>query len=337
MTIIRGATTLTRDCKEEMQSAVEALLNEIFQTNGLKKGEVKGFLFSLTTDIHSYHPAKAARECGYDFAPLFAAIEPEIEGALPLCVRLMLFTDLNDERTVKHIYQKGAKILRKDISEVLNIALDGPAGSGKSTIAKVLAKDYNILYLDTGAMYRACGLKALRSGIDPKNLQEVEKMLPNLDVKVEYKDGKQHTILDGEDVSTAIRENAVSMAASNISSHRAVREKMVEMQREIGTNMSCVLDGRDIGSTVLPNAKFKFFITADSKVRAERRFQELKERGENVDFDTLHAEIVARDKQDMEREFSPLVCAKDAIVIDTSHLNVEEVVAEIKKNIQSKI
>ena len=250
MTIIRGATTLTRDCKEEMQSAVEALLNEIFQTNGLKKGEVKGFLFSLTTDIHSYHPAKAARECGYDFAPLFAAIEPEIEGALPLCVRLMLFTDLNDERTVKHIYQKGAKILRKDISEVLNIALDGPAGSGKSTIAKVLAKDYNILYLDTGAMYRACGLKALRSGIDPKNVQEVEKMLPNLDVKVEYKDGKQHTILDGEDVSTAIRENAVSMAASNISSHRAVREKMVEMQREIGTKMSCVLDGRDIGSTV---------------------------------------------------------------------------------------
>lgn len=337
MTIIRGATTLTRDCKEEMQSAVEALLNEIFQTNGLKKGEVKGFLFSLTTDIHSYHPAKAARECGYDFAPLFAAIEPEIEGALPLCVRLMLFTDLNDERTVKHIYQKGAKILRKDISEVLNIALDGPAGSGKSTIAKVLAKDYNILYLDTGAMYRACGLKALRSGIDPKNVQEVEKMLPNLDVKVEYKDGKQHTILDGEDVSTAIRENAVSMAASNISSHRAVREKMVEMQREIGTKMSCVLDGRDIGSTVLPNAKFKFFITADSKVRAERRFQELKERGENVDFDTLHAEIVARDKQDMEREFSPLVCAKDAIVIDTSNLNVEEVVAEIKKNIQSKI
>lgn len=337
MTIIRGATTLTRDCKEEMQSAVKALLDEIFQTNRLEKGEVKGFLFSLTTDIHSYHPAKAARECGYDFAPLFAAIEPEIEGSLPLCVRLMLFTDLNDERTVKHIYQKGAKILRKDISEVLNIALDGPAGSGKSTIAKVLAKDYNILYLDTGAMYRACGLKALRSGIEPKNVQEVEKMLPNLDVKVEYKDGKQHTILDGEDVSTAIRENAVSMAASNISSHRAVREKMVEMQREIGTNMSCVLDGRDIGSTVLPNAKFKFFITADSKVRAERRFQELKERGENVDFDTLHAEIVARDKQDMEREFSPLVCAKDAIVIDTSHLNVEEVVAEIKKNIQSKI
>ena len=337
MTVIRGATTIAADEKEEISNSVKGLLDEVFSVNQLKKEEIKAIIFSLTTDIHTYHPAKAAREAGYDFAPLFAAVEPDIQGGLPLCIRLMLLTELCDNRMVKHIYQKGAKILRKDISERLNIALDGPAGSGKSTVAKILAADYNILYLDTGAMYRACGLKALRMGIDPKDEAGVTAFLPNLDLKVEYFDGKQRTILDGEDVSTAIRENAVSMAASNISSHRAVREKMVEMQREIGTKMSCVLDGRDIGSTVLPNAKFKFFITADSKVRAERRFQELKERGENVDFDTLHAEIVARDKQDMEREFSPLVCAKDAVVIDTSHLNVEEVVAEIKKNIQSKI
>ncbi|MBO5411974.1 MAG: (d)CMP kinase [Clostridia bacterium] len=249
----------------------------------------------------------------------------------------MLFAELQNERQIKHVYQKGAKTLRKDISEIFNIALDGPAGSGKSTIAKVLAKDYNILYLDTGAMYRACGLKALRSGVDPKNPETVAKMLETLDVKVEYKDGKQHTLLDGEDVSTAIRENAVSMAASNISAHRAVREKMVEMQRQIGESMSCVLDGRDIGSTVLPNAKFKFFITADSKVRAMRRFTELQQRGESVDFETLHAEIVARDKQDMEREFSPLVCAKDAIVVDTSNMRIDEVVMTIKKSIQSQI
>ena len=337
MTIIRGATTVTKDCKEEIFSSVKALLDEIFECNRLAKGEISGFLFSLTSDIHSYHPAKAARECGYDFAPLFAATEPDIDGGLPLCIRLMLFAELQNERQIKHVYQKGAKTLRKDISEIFNIALDGPAGSGKSTIAKVLAKDYNILYLDTGAMYRACGLKALRSGVDPKNPELVAKMLEALDVKVEYKDGKQHTLLDGEDVSTAIRENAVSMAASNISAHRAVREKMVEMQRQIGESMSCVLDGRDIGSTVLPNAKFKFFITADSKVRAMRRFTELQQRGECVDFDTLHAEIVARDKQDMEREFSPLVCAKDAIVVDTSNMSIDEVVLTIKKRIQSQI
>lgn len=337
MTIIRGATTITQDCKEEISSAVRELLTEIFSANELNKEEIKGFLFSLTTDIHSYHPAKAARECGFDFAPLFAAIEPEIEGGLPLCIRLMLFTDLKKERKVKHIYQRGAKTLRKDISEILNIALDGPAGSGKSTVAKVLAKDYNILHLDTGAMYRACALKALRSGINPKDGNAIANMLKELDLKVEYREGKQHTLLDGEDVSSAIRENAVSMAASNVSAHPCVRIKMVEMQREIAKSMSCVLDGRDIGSAVLPDAKFKFFLTADSKVRAKRRFDELSARGENVDFEKLHNEIVLRDKQDSEREFSPLVCAKDAIVVDSSDMDIDTVVSTIKRHIQSKI
>ncbi len=337
MTVIRGATTVEKDCKEEIFSAVKALLDEIFSVNALEKGEAKAFVFSLTTDIHSYHPAKAAREAGYDFAPLFAAIEPEIDGGLKLCIRVMLLTDLLDERAVKHVYERGAKILRKDISEKLNIALDGPAGSGKSTVAKILAKDYNILYLDTGAMYRACGLKALRSGISPKDGEKVTEMLKTLDLKVEYRDGKQHTILDGEDVSSAIRENVVSMAASDVSAHHAVRVKMVEMQREIARSMSCVLDGRDIGSAVLPDAKFKFFITADSKVRATRRFKELSERGERVDFEKLHAEIVARDKQDSEREFSPLVCAEDAVVVDTSDMDINDVVLTIKNSIQSKV
>ena len=337
MTIIRGATTIERDCKEEIVSAVRDLLGEIFSANSLQKAEVKGFLFSLTQDIHGYHPAKAARECGYDFAPLFAAVEPDIEGGLPRCIRLMLFTELLDDRPAKHIYQKEAKTLRKDISGILNIALDGPAGSGKSTIAKALAKDYNILYLDTGAMYRACGLKALRLGVDPKNGAAVEEILPLLNVKVEYKDGKQQTLLDGEDVSLAIRENAVSMAASDISAHACIRIKMVEMQREIAKGMSCVLDGRDIGSKVLPDAKFKFFVTADSRVRAMRRYNELKQRGEDVDFELLHQEIILRDKQDSEREFSPLVCAEDAVVVDTSDMSIDEVISTIKGAIQSKI
>jgi cytidylate kinase len=337
MVIIRGATTIQRDSKECISSAVKALLDAIFDENRLQKGEIDGFLFSLTSDIHSYHPAKAARECGYDFAPLFAAVEPDIDGGLPLCIRLMLFTNRTDKKNVKHIYQEGAKVLRKDISEIYNIALDGPAGSGKSTVAKALARDYNILYLDTGAMYRACGLKALRLGINPKDGANVEKMLPNLNVTVEYRDGTQHTILDGEDVSSAIRENTVSMAASDISTHRAVRIKMVELQREIAKSMSCVLDGRDIGTAVLPDARYKFFITADSKVRAMRRFNELSARGQQVDFERLHAEIVARDKQDSEREFSPLMQAKDAIVIDTSNMEIDEVVQAVKSAIQAKI
>ena len=338
MVVIRGATTIAQDSKEDISIAVKELLAEVFAANNLQKEEIRLFVFSITTDIHSYHPAKAARECGYDFAPLFAAIEPDIVGGLPLCIRLMVFVERDMEnRNAKHIYQNGAKVLRKDISEIYNIALDGPAGSGKSTIAKTLAHDYNILYLDTGAMYRACALKALRLGIDPKDEKAVEEMLPNLHLTVEYKDGKQHTILDGEDVSAAIRENQVSMASSDISAHSAVRVKMVEMQREIAHSMSCVLDGRDIGSIVLPNAKYKFFITADSKVRAMRRCKELYARGEQVDFDKLHAEIVLRDKQDSEREVSPLICADDAVVIDTSNMSIDEVVLSIKSNIQSKI
>lgn len=337
MTVIRGATTIVADVKEEIALSVKGLLDEVFSVNQLKKEEIKAFIFSLTTDIHAYHPAKAAREAGYDFAPLFAAIEPDIQGGLPLCIRLMLLTELRDDRAVKHIYQKGAKVLRKDISETFNIALDGPAGSGKSTVAKILAADYNILYLDTGAMYRACGLKALRVGVDPKDEAGVTALLPELDLRVEYSEGKQHTILDGEDVSSAIRENRVSMAASDVSAHPSVRVKMVEMQRKIAESMSCVLDGRDIGSYVLPNAKFKFFVTADSKVRAMRRFQELEARGQKVDFGKLHEEIVLRDRQDSERDFAPLVCAEDAVVIDTSEMSIEQVVSAIKKIIQAQI
>ncbi len=337
MTIIRGATTIAKDCEEEIVSSVKELLDEVFARNDLKKEEVKACVFSLTSDIHSFHPAKAARMSGYDYAPLFATVEPDIDGGLKLCIRLMLLTELSSARNAQHIYQKGAKALRKDISETFNIALDGPAGSGKSTVAKILAADYNILYLDTGAMYRACGLKALRMGISPKDGEKVAKMLPTLDLKVEYRDGKQHTILDGEDVSLAIRENAVSMAASDVSAHNCVRVKMVEMQREIAKTMSCVLDGRDIGSVVLPNAKFKFFVTADSKVRAMRRFKELSARGEQVDFEKLHQEIVLRDKQDSEREFSPLICAEDAIVVDTSEMDTQAVVAKIKGIIQANI
>ena len=335
MTIIRGATTIERDCKDEIFSSVKELVDEIFRANFLKKTEVRCIVFSLTKDIHAYHPAKAAREAGYDFCPLFACTEPEIEGGLPLCIRTMIFTE--HTFSAKHIYQKGAKVLRKDISSIYNIALDGPAGSGKSTIAKILARDYDILYLDTGAMYRACALKALKEGIEVKDAAKVGKMLENLDLSVEYQDGKQHTFLDGKDVSEEIRRNEVSMAASDISALKSVREKMVEMQREIAKKTSCVLDGRDIGSFVLPDAKFKFYVTADSRVRAERRYKELLGRGQKVDFETLHEEIVRRDKQDSEREFSPLKIADDAIVVDTSDLGIDEVVAKIKSLIQSRI
>ena len=212
---------------------------------------------------------------------------------------------------------------------MINIALDGPAGSGKSTVAKILAKRLDILYLDTGAMYRACALKCLKEGVEVTDGEKVDKLIENIDLKIRYENGAQITLLDGEDVSLAIRKAEVSMLASTVSAHRSVRLKMVEKQREIASSMDCVLDGRDIGSFVLPEAEFKFYVTARSEVRAERRYKELLARGEKVDFNALHEEIKQRDYNDSHRDFAPLKQADDAIVIDTSDVSAEEVAERI--------
>lgn len=215
------------------------------------------------------------------------------------------------------------------MNKIINIALDGPSGSGKSTIAKALSKKLNILYLDTGAMYRATALKAIKCNIDTLDEGGVKTFIDSIDLDIKYIDGTQHTFLDNEDVSEKIREPHVSMAASNISSLKCVRLKMVDMQRNIANNQSCVLDGRDIGSFVLPNAEFKFYITASSVVRTERRHKELLAKGHNVDFDELLKEIEQRDFNDKNRDFAPLKKAKDAVEIDTSNLNIDEVVDKV--------
>lgn len=209
------------------------------------------------------------------------------------------------------------------------IALDGPSGSGKSTVAKRISQELDILYLDTGAMYRAVALKAIKLGVDTLDEKGVSEFIDNVNLEIKYSEGTQYTYLDGDDVSEKIREPQVSMAASNISSLKCVRLKMVEMQRKIAENSSCVLDGRDIGSFVLPNADYKFFITASVEVRADRRYKELTLKGHKVDFDELKAEIEQRDFNDRNRDFAPLVQAEDAILIDTSFMNVNQVVGKI--------
>ncbi len=215
-----------------------------------------------------------------------------------------------------------------------SIALDGPSGSGKSTIAKTLSKKLNILYLDTGAMYRATAVKALKLGIDTFDEEGVKTFIDDINLEITYVDGAQHTFLDGEDVSEKIREPHVSMAASNISSLKCVRLKMVDMQRKIADTMSCVLDGRDIGSYVLPNAEYKFYITASVKVRTDRRYAELKAKGHDVDYDALYNEIEQRDFNDRNRDFAPLRQADDAILIDTSDMNIEQVVDAVLSKIK---
>ena len=220
------------------------------------------------------------------------------------------------------------------MNKTIKIALDGPSGSGKSTIAKRLSAELNILYLDTGAMYRATALKALDLGIDTLDEEAVSVFLNDLNLKIKYENGTQQTYLDDENVSSKIREPQVSMAASNISSLKCVRLKMVEMQRKIAAETSCVLDGRDIGSFVLPNADYKFFITASVKVRTNRRYKELVAKGFQVDYNDLQKEIEERDYNDSHRDFAPLVKAKDAIEIDTSNMDIEQVVLTVLSHIK---
>lgn len=335
MTVIRGATTISQDNPDEIRAAVAELLNQIESRNSLKRDEILSMVFSSTSDIHSFYPAKAAREAGFVSCSLFSAQEPEIDGGLALCIRVMIFVEKNI--TPRHVYLRGARVLRKDLVQKYNIAIDGPAGSGKSTVAKLLANDCHILYLDTGAMYRACALAALRAGIDVADEVQVCELMRDLALSVVYRDGVQHTLLGDEDVSALLRSPEVSMAASTISRHPSVRLKMVEKQREIAGKMSCVLDGRDIGTFVLPDADFKFYLTASSEVRAKRRYDEMVARGEQVDFEALKRDIAARDEQDTTRALAPLKKADDAILIDTSDMTVDEVLDTLKRKMQEKI
>ena len=337
MNIIRGAITVDADTPEEIRKNTGELLRAVAQANDLSGDNLKAIIFSTTQDIHSCYPAKAARECGFEKAALFSSVEPDIEGALPLCIRVMVFAE-GLKKKEKHVYLGKAAALRKDISAKLIVALDGPAGSGKSTIAKALAAAYDILYLDTGAMYRACALCLKRQNISPDDVAAAERAIGVADIGVRYEAGTQHTFLNGEDVSAEIRKNEISMLASSVAKLSGVRKKMVEKQREIAGTQSCVLDGRDIGTAVLPDAPFKFFITASPRVRAERRWKELKEKGETgIGIEELTREIEARDEQDRNREISPLRQAPDAVLVDTSDMTAEEVVALIREKIQEKI
>ena len=335
MKAIRGATTVSCDSPEQIKESVKELLNQIFKVNNLNADNVVCIMFSSTADIKSYYPAKAAREAGYSIYPLYSSLEPEIDGALERCIRVMLLAEIS--AAPRHVYLNQAKSLRKDITSVYNVAVDGPAGSGKSTVCKLVAQRLGILYLDTGAMYRAIAYKCVKDKKDYGDKDVVKHVIQNLNLKVEYRDGKQITLLDGEDVSGLIRTPQVSLLASYVSAYSFVRTKMVALQREIAAKTSCILDGRDIGTNVLPDCSFKFYLNASPEVRAERRFNEDRERGGNQTYEQVLKEINDRDFQDKNRAVAPLKKAADATEIDTSNMTVEEVVEEIIGKIQQKI
>lgn len=210
-----------------------------------------------------------------------------------------------------------------------NIAIDGPAGAGKSTIAKAVAKRENLIYVDTGAMYRAMALFMLREKVNLADAEAVVLKCAEADITIRYENGVQVVLLNGENVNGFLRTEEVGNAASTISVIGKVREKLVELQKKLAAESNCVMDGRDIGTCVLPNAQLKIYLTASSLVRAKRRYEELAAKGEVCNLEKIRADIEERDYRDMHREISPLRQAEDAILIDSSDMTVEEVISRI--------
>lgn len=220
---------------------------------------------------------------------------------------------------------------------MINIAIDGPAGAGKSTIARSLASKLGYIYVDTGALYRAVGVNAMRSGADTKNPEQVCATLEGADVSLRFVDGEQRVFLGEEDVSVAIRTPEASMAASNVSAIPAVREFLFDLQRDIAAKNNCIMDGRDIGTVVLPNAEVKIFLTASAEVRAKRRYDELLAKGMQADYNQVLEEMIQRDYQDSHRAIAPLKQADDAVLVDTSDMNLEQVIETLDNIVKENI
>ena len=220
---------------------------------------------------------------------------------------------------------------------MINIAIDGPAGAGKSTIAKQVAAKKGYIYVDTGAMYRAMALYLYRNGIDADDSAAISSRCNEPDITIEYRDGVQVVLLDGENVNSLLRTPQVSDMASRSSVNPDVRAKLLSLQQELARKENVVMDGRDIGTVVLPNAQVKIFLTASVAVRAKRRYLELLEKGEKAELSEITAQIIERDERDMNRPVAPLKQAEDAVLVDTSDLTIDEVVAKILSIIEEKI
>ena len=223
------------------------------------------------------------------------------------------------------------------MKRVYNIAVDGPAGAGKSTIAKSAAEKLNFVYVDTGAMYRAMALHFLRNGIPAGDEAAVSQSAKEVDVTISYENGVQQVVLNGENVSGLIRSSEVSAMASAASVYMPVREKLVELQKNLALKENVIMDGRDIGTCVLPHADLKIYLTASSQVRAQRRYQELAAKGEECSLEEIEKDIIERDYRDMNRENSPLKQAEDAVLVDSSSMTVPQVVDRILALFQERI
>ena len=220
---------------------------------------------------------------------------------------------------------------------MISVAIDGPAGAGKSTIAKTASKNLGYIYIDTGALYRSIGYFVVSNGGDIDNADSVISFLPKISAEIKFIDETQHVFINGEDVSDKIRTEEISKAASKVSAIPRVREFLLELQRGFAKKYNVVMDGRDIGTVVLPDAQVKIFLTASAQERAKRRYKEQVERGLDVNFDDILADIKERDYRDEHREIAPLKPAKDSVLVDTSNMNIEQSVKAVIDTVKSKI
>lgn len=218
-----------------------------------------------------------------------------------------------------------------------SVAIDGPAGAGKSTIAKLISREMGYIYVDTGAMYRAMAVYFSKNKVNSEDESAINEAVKNVDIKIEYQNGEQQVILNGENVTGLLRTEETGNMASKTSKYKEVRSKLVELQRELAKTTDVVMDGRDIGTTVLPDAFVKIYLTASSDARAKRRYDELVAKGEQCDLSAIKEDIEKRDYQDMHREISPLKQAEDAVLLDTSDMNIEQVVAAMRDIIDNAV
>lgn len=220
---------------------------------------------------------------------------------------------------------------------MISVAIDGPSGAGKSSLAKQLAAALGFIYVDTGAMYRSIGLYALRKGADLKDEVQVAALLPEISIRLAFENGEQHIYLNGEDVSLTIRQEQAGMAASAVAAHPAVRQYLLQLQRDLAKSHDLLMDGRDIGTVVLPDATVKIYLTASAEARADRRCRELRQKGQDAVYETVLADIRQRDDQDMHRAIAPLKQAEDAIRIDTSEIDFDQSFALLRRTILEHI
>ena len=325
---IRGAITIEENTKECIWRNTELMLAEIMNRNGLSADDIISVVFTATRDIDAAYPAVALRKMGITEASLICMQEMYVKGSLEMCIRVMVTINTDKaQKEMQHVYLKGAVVLRPDLVKKRTeaIAIDGPAGSGKSTVAKLIAKELGYIYVDTGAMYRAVGLYCINNSINYADNKAVEKVLDKIDIDLVHSEGTQRIFLNGEDVTDAIRTPAVADGASKVAAIGKVREMLVELQKSIAHRSKVVMDGRDIGTNVIPDARVKIYLDANVLERAKRRCNELEEKGIPYDFNAMAKDISSRDEYDKNRELNPLTAAEDAHVIDTSEMTIDEV------------